>query len=90
VATLEDLLAEANSDPDIDIMAATIDVVIPAADKPGIDDLITAPYTSSDIAKTMLSSLRDPDSRVPKAAKAVANNSTKTARITASKSTNSS
>jgi RNase H-like domain found in reverse transcriptase/Integrase zinc binding domain len=61
-AALEDLLAEANSDPDIDMTAAPIDMVIPATEKP-IDDLIAAAYASSNMAKTMLSSLRDPECR---------------------------
>jgi RNase H-like domain found in reverse transcriptase len=61
-AALEDLLAEANSDPDIDMTAAPIDMVIPATEKP-IDDLITAAYASSNMGKTMLSSLRDPECR---------------------------
>jgi hypothetical protein len=55
-------LAEANSDPDIDMTAAPIDMVIPAIDKP-IDDLITVAYASSDMANAMLSSLRDPECR---------------------------
>jgi hypothetical protein len=61
-AALENLLAEANSDPDIDMTAAPIDMVIPAIDKP-IDDLITVAYASSDMANAMLSSLRDPECR---------------------------
>jgi hypothetical protein len=61
-AALENLLAEANSDPNIDMTAAPIDMVIPATDKP-IDDLITAVYVSSDMINTMLSSLRDPECR---------------------------
>ena len=61
-AALENLLAEANSDPDTDMTAAPIDMVIPATDKP-IDDLITAAYASSDMVNAMLSSLRDPECR---------------------------
>jgi len=61
-AALENLLAEANSDPNIDMTAAPIDMVIPATDKP-IDDLITAVYVSSDMINTMLASLRDPECR---------------------------
>ena len=46
-------------DQNEDLLAAPIDVILPAMDKP-IDDLIDQAYSRSDLAITMLSALRDP------------------------------
>jgi RNase H-like domain found in reverse transcriptase/Reverse transcriptase (RNA-dependent DNA polymerase)/Integrase zinc binding domain len=54
---LQELLQEANRKEDL--LAAPIDVILPAMDKP-IDDLIDQAYARSDLAITMLSALRDP------------------------------
>lgn len=54
---LQELLQEANQEEDL--LAAPIDLILPAMDKP-IDDLINQAYARSDLANTMLTALRDP------------------------------
>jgi hypothetical protein len=63
-AVLQDLLNKANQDSG-DLRAASIDLILPDTDKP-IDTLINEAYERSEIAQTMVSTLRDGSRRWPK------------------------